>query len=153
MLPCALCERLLNFLHTGRKCSFPHFVLCDLIRVLIQNKTELETCTFTQYYHMYCLQKLWNFPVFSLCSSLVSHSGTLDEETFKMSSVEYHKDKFWLEFLGSVEDMSLLGFISSQRKEHSSVQLSSLRCDSDTSLSVCFPPVVDSLHRKSLFCV
>lgn len=58
-----------------------------------------------------------------------------------------------MEFLGSAEDVFLLGFISSQRKEHSSVQLSALRCDSDTSLAICFPPVVDSLHRKPLFSV
>jgi len=87
MLPCTLCEQLLHFLYTGRKCSFPHFVLCDLIH-LIQNKTRLEYNTCIQYYYVYFIQKLQNFPVLSLFSSptslhIAQHADTLGEETFK----------------------------------------------------------------------
>lgn len=82
-----LCEQLLNFLHTGRKCIFPHFVLCGLTH-LIWNKTGLGDNTCIQYYSVCFIQKLQNFSVSSLFPSptsphIAQDVEILDMETFK----------------------------------------------------------------------
>lgn len=73
MLPRTLCKQLLNFLHTGRKRSFPHFVLCELIHILTQDETELGNVTFCTILPRVLHSKAREFPSVEL--AFISHDS------------------------------------------------------------------------------